>query len=276
VQNIALTWEQAGVLAGCLYGTAFAASRVERASIRRLWPFVREAGTIAALFALWQLVGTVSVFGTQGAYARGRWIVRFQDSVHLPRESDVQSWVLPHPWLAQACNLYYASLHFFVLFALLLWMFLRHRELYGRARSSVIAITACCLLIQFLPVAPPRLVPQARVVDVAELYGQSVYSSGGAGVDQLAAMPSVHVAWALLVAVVVVRSSPSRWRWVAVGYPVLTVFVVVATGNHFWLDGIVAAALLALCEVALSAGRRWAADRALSRDRATVNVLFPV
>ena len=58
-------------------------------------------------------------------------------------------------------------------------------------------------------------------------------------------MPSVHVGWALLVGWAVIEVSPSRYRWWVLIHPALTIFVVVATANHFWLDGIVAALLLA-------------------------------
>jgi hypothetical protein len=69
---------------------------------------------------------------------------------------------------------------------------------------------------------------------------------GTVGADQLSAMPSVHVAWAVLVAWAVISSGPSRWRWLIVAHPVLTAAVVVGTGNHFWADGIVAFAIVAL------------------------------
>src|ERR1700748_2978520 len=97
--------------------------------------------------------------------------------------------------------------------------------------------TFFCLVIQLLPVAPPRMLP--GFVDTAMLYNQSVYA-GGLAADQLSAMPSVHVAWAVLVGWGVVHVSTSRWRWAAVVHPVLTILIVVATANHYWADGIVA------------------------------------
>lgn len=269
MQNVALAWDQAGVLAGALYVGSYALNRAPSSRVHQLWPAMREAGTIAALYALWQLVGSLSVLGTQGAYARDRWIVRAERDWHLPTEADVQSWILPHPLISQLCNLYYAGMHFTSLFAVLLWVFFRHRDQHPRTRASVIVITAVCLAIQFLPVAPPRLVPRSGVVDLAERYGQSVYSAAGAGADQLGAMPSVHVAWSVLVAVVVIRVSASRWRWLVLAHPVLTVFVVVATGNHFWLDGIVAVALLVISEVMLSVLARMRAARQFAADRDT-------
>jgi len=74
-----------------------------------------------------------------------------------------------------------------------------------------------------------------------------VYSwGGGFDADEFSAMPSVHVGWALIVAIAVITVSRSRWRWLAAAYPVLTLLVVVVTANHFWLDGIVAALLVVL------------------------------
>jgi hypothetical protein len=83
------------------------------------------------------------------------------------------------------------------------------------------------------------------MVDTAVVYNQSVYGTiGGFQADQLSAMPSVHVGWAVLVAIAVCSVTKSRWRYLAVAHAALTVFVVVVTGNHFWADGIVAVALL--------------------------------
>jgi hypothetical protein len=80
-------------------------------------------------------------------------------------------------------------------------------------------------------------------------------SDGGFQPDQLSAMPSVHIGWALLVAVVVIQVSRSRWRWLALGYPALTTLAVVVTANHFWLDGAAATILLALALLVQRAGQ---------------------
>ena len=78
-----------------------------------------------------------------------------------------------------------------------------------------------------------------------------MYGPIGQGIsDQLSAMPSVHVAWSLWVAVVVIAAAHTRWRWLIVLHPIATLFAVVATANHWWADGIVAAFLLAFAVVA--------------------------
>ena len=252
MQNIALTWQQSAVLTGALLGTAVVLHASGTRTGRSLVPYAREIGVIAGLYALWQLAGELSVLGTSGAFARARWIENVQQDWHLPAESSVQHAITGHPDVVQACNIYYATMHFGGLFAFLLWLFLRHRDAYPRVRLTLVTSTLACLLLQLIPVAPPRLLP--GYVDTARQYGQSVYSLGLAP-DQLSAMPSVHVAWAVLVGWAVVRISTSRWRWLALIHPIVTVYVVVATANHFWLDGVVAIVVLALCAAAQRAGR---------------------
>jgi hypothetical protein len=123
--------------------------------------------------------------------------------------------------------------------------------------------TAAALAIQLIPVAPPRMIDKAHLIDTPLTYGQSVYGPMNAdSPDQLSAMPSVHVAWAVLVGFTVWRVSTSKWRWIGPLHTVLTITVVTATANHYWADGIVAVALLLL-----SAGLQWLARRAAARFR---------
>jgi hypothetical protein len=261
VTNIALTWQEGvGLAVGLVAaGVAVGFSRWSRA--RAFRSIAYESAIIAGLYSLWQFAGSLSVANGSGAYSRGAWIVHFERG-WLPSELDVERLVLPHPWLAQFCNLYYASMHFVALGALLFWVFVRHRDAYPRLRLTVVLLTMSCLLIQLIPVAPPRLLPQYGFVDLAARYGQSVY---GTGVDQLSAMPSVHVGWAVLVGLTAVRVSTSRWRWLVLAHPIITIFVVVATANHFWLDGIVAIILLAGSEGAVTLG--YAGARLVRREQ---------
>ncbi|MDQ2748923.1 MAG: phosphatase PAP2 family protein [Actinomycetota bacterium] len=258
MHNLALTWQQAALLAGALLVTALGLHQGAVPRLRGLSPFAREAGVIAGLYALWQLAGTLSVLGTTGAFQRADWIERTERNWRLPSEASVQRLVSGHPLIVQASNIYYATMHFGALFAFLVWLFVRHRDCYPGLRMTLALSTLVCLLVQLFPVAPPRLLP--GYVDTAQQYGQSVYNLGLAP-DELSAMPSVHVAWAVLVGCAVVRVSTSNWRWLALAHPVLTVFVITATANHFWLDGVVAIAILAACVVvqraATQAVRAW-------------------
>ena len=226
---------------------------------RRLRPWARELTLTLVLYALWQYAGAWSIGRLSAATARGQAIARLERPFHAPSERSAQQLVVHHPLLVHWLNEYYVQLHVPVLGACLLWLFLRHRDRYARVRNVLVIVTGACLLIQLVPVAPPRLLPHAGIVDTGALIGPSDYSGGAPGIDQLAAMPSLHVAWALIVAGAVIWASCRRSRWLALVYPAATTLVVVVTGNHYWADGAVA---LALC-----VWRRW--RRCLSAGSST-------
>jgi hypothetical protein len=275
VPNIELSWSQAAVAAGGLAVGAVALRLTRRSRLTAIAVFAQETALVLGLFALWQFAGSFSVMGPGGALARGRWIWHVERVLYLPSEAGLQRLFLPHPLLVQASNLYYDTLHFPVLITCLIWLFVRHRADYVRRRTTLAAFTGACLLIQLVPVAPPRMLPGTGMVDTAVLYHQSVYQSvAGFNADQLSAMPSIHVGWAILVAIMVISAARSRWRWLALLYPVATTLVVVVTANHFWMDGIVAALVLALVLLAQSAADRLAPGLGrLAADHARLRLL---
>jgi PAP2 superfamily len=254
--NLELSWQAAAVTAACLGGAAVGCRVASRPRLRAAAGFLSESAVLLALFALWQLAGSYAVLGPDGAIGRAQWIWHAERAVHLPSEAGLQQAFLGHPLVVELLNLYYAGLHFAVVICCLLWVYIWHRRQYPQVRTTLVLFTAGALLIQLVPVAPPRMLPGDNMIDTAAQYGQSVYGSvAGFNADQLSAMPSVHVGWSLLVALVVVQLSRSRWRWLAFGYPALTLLAVVVTANHFWLDGIAAAVLLALALLLQRAGR---------------------
>lgn len=215
---------------------------------RRSAAAAREITVIATLYTAWQLIGSITQRNVEGATANALTIWNAQRALHLPSELAMQQAILPHPWLVQLANGYYVYGHFNPMILMLGWVFVRHRAAYPRVRLLLCLLTAAAFVVHFIPVAPPRLMPQLGFRDVALEYGQSVYGSFGAGIPgQLLAMPSLHVGWAVLVAYVVVTTARSRWRWLIVLHPVLMSIDVAVTANHWWADGIVASALLALC-----------------------------
>ncbi|MDT4939719.1 MAG: hypothetical protein QOG80_3390 [Pseudonocardiales bacterium] len=244
MQTVGLTWqhsfETAGVLAVAGAGMALSPNRM----VRAVGAFARETAVIGVLYGLWHLAGRVSVTDVAGAHARARWIDHFDQDLPLPSERYLQRLVLGHRVVVEAANLYYAAMHLTVMLIFLIWLFVRHREQYRPVRQVMAWTTLGCLLIQLIPVAPPRMLP--GFVDTGLRYGQSVYSNGFAA-DQLSAMPSVHVAWAVLVGYYAWRISPSRWRYLGALHALVTIVVVVVTGNHWWLDGIASVGVLAVC-----------------------------
>jgi hypothetical protein len=221
------------------------------AGTKRWFPVIvtgaREGAIVMGLFTFWQVAGGLALTRVAGAFDRARDIVAIQKWLPLPTELWVQHAVLPHPDLVRAMNTFYLYVHINSIVIFLVWLFLRHRDRFRWTRNILVLLTGSCLLIQMVPVAPPRMLTDHGFVDTALLYGQSVYGPFGSGIaDQLSAMPSVHCGWALLIAYVVIKVSPSRWRWLVLAHPLVTFFVVVGTANHWWLDGIVAGLLLVL------------------------------
>jgi drug/metabolite transporter superfamily protein YnfA len=251
------SWQLSLTVAVILAATAVGLRPSRLRWARPFSAFCREFTLVMSLLALWQYVGRFVHNRADGAFERARAIVDWQEAWHLPSELSIQQAVLPFPLAVQGMNVYYAFAHLNSMGLFLVWLWWRHRDVYPRARTVVVLTTLACLLVQAIPVAPPRMLTDLGYVDTGLAYGQSVYGPMGAGIaNQVAAMPSVHVAWAVIVGWYVARASSSPWRWLGPVHAVLTTLVVVATANHWWLDGIVAAGFMVLAMAGLEAVAR--------------------
>lgn len=240
------TWYQALAVAALCGSIAVA---LRRRPLTRLTaaigPAANELAVVASLYALWRLARLLPLARDEGAVERARQIVDLQHDLHLPTELSLQHLVLRHEWLAWFTSVYYATVHVPSLVAFLVWLYVRHRDRYPQWRNGLALLTAFCLVIRFVRVAPPRFLTDLGYIDISERYGLSVYGPVGTGVsDQFAAMPSIHVGWAAVVSFGVLAASTSRWRWLFLLHVVVTALVVSASGHHWWLDGVVALALL--------------------------------
>jgi hypothetical protein len=209
--------------------------------VRRI---VREVLLLAVLFGAYNLGRFLSSGHTGSAYGHADELVRWEACLGLPSEATVQEHALQVPGLADVANVFYATVHFPLTAVVLLWLMIRRPAEYGKARTAMAILTGLALIGHMLfPLAPPRMMP--GWVDTGVLLGQSVYgASTDSGVaNQFAAMPSLHVGWAFMVAVFMIRATRSRWRWLWIAHPVITFAVVVVTANHYFLDGLVAIAL---------------------------------
>src|SRR5919112_1670349 len=159
---------------------------------------------------------------------------------------DVEPWfnrvLHPHRTLVTLANYEYATTYVISALALIIWLMLRRPEQYRAARNSflllnVVAITCFALW----PTAPPRLVPGQGFVDTVRL-GQTWGSWGspvGDHANQLAAMPSLHFAWAVWVSVVLAWNGHRWWlQAISAVHVAVTFVVIVATGNHYVLDAV--------------------------------------
>ena len=190
-----LPWQDAAiaavVLVAALLATRTWAGRAADASRAT----AREVSVVLVLYAIWQCVHGLAVTHTAGAQRHATWVWHVEQRLHLPSELAVQHQALHHRLVVESLNAYYALVHVPALGILLVWLFFRHRDRYPPVRNVLAVLTAACLVMQTIPVAPPRFRPDLGFVDTGLLYRQSVYGTGGSGIsNQLAAMPSVHVA----------------------------------------------------------------------------------
>jgi hypothetical protein len=185
------------------------------------------------------------------AYRHGRSIEHLQDILKLNWERSVNQFVARTEWLAQILNYYYATLHFVVTIGVMVWLFARRSHVYRGARTVLVATTLLGLLGFYLyPTAPPRLLPQYGYIDTLLKYhtwGSLADPDVAQHSNQFAAMPSLHIAWALWSGIALFLCARRLWvRLLGVAYPIGTLIVIVGTGNHFILDAVVGAGIVAV------------------------------
>jgi diacylglycerol O-acyltransferase len=204
-----------------------------------------------ATFAVYLLVESVGGVGRQAAaLANGEWIFRTERSLHLDLELSANRWLDRHDLVRVLFNYEYGTTYAIVAFGLLFWLLWKRPDEYRRARTSFVVLNLIAFACFWLyPVMPPRLLSGHGFVDTVTA-GNTVGSWGTplvSDANQLAAMPSLHVAWALWVSVVLARLSGRRLvQVISALHVALTLCVVVTTANHYVLDAVGAAVLVLL------------------------------
>jgi hypothetical protein len=264
-----------------------------RAPTRTRWWI--EALTIAWLCWVYDAITNLAPLRLHIAIGHAQGVLSLEQSLHLDPELALDRWLAGHHTLGLIVSDYYDNAHFAVTLGLLGWLWWRRADLYRPLRNSLVLVNAFGFIVFWrYPVAPPRMLVGRGFTDVVESTHAFGSFHGGAlasQANQLAAMPSLHMAWAAWCALALWRLSQRRWvRGLAVIYPCLTALAVLATGNHFVLDlvgGLVATAIAVLVAQAaapLAAGlgrwpsirRRRARMRAPSRARAGAARPLPV
>ena len=198
------------------------------------------------------------------AYDTGAAILRFEDSAFLAWERWLNDWVAGSDVLSAVVAVHYQSFHFWLTPIVLIWLYRRRRAHY-RVASTVWMGTTFLALVGFylLPTAPPRLMAGEGFVDVMRETSSWGWwaTSGSPGPEmisnQFAAMPSLHCAWAAWCGIVLFTLVRRTWvRVLAVGYPLSTFVVVMATANHYLLDIVAGLLLLALAGAVVLLGTR--------------------
>jgi len=166
---------------------------------------------ITGLYSIWRMARKLPLVQADGAIERAHSIAEWQDRFLLPSELTVQEFLIEYDWLGRLASLYYTGLHVPALWVFLVWLFVRQRHAFSQWRNLLAILTAFCLFIRFIRVAPPRFLPELGFIDRPAVYDLSPYGPIGTGVSpQFAAMPSIHVAWAAIVSIVVVAASISN------------------------------------------------------------------
>ncbi len=229
-----------------------AATRPEPARRAVHWQVELLAAAVVAVVYLAAPSSVPSDEVVRAAEGRGAAVFELERAWSLDVEPALQR-ALAAIDLQVVANWLYGSLHFVVTFAAFVSLLRRRPDLYARWRTAfVVASVSAFLLQRWLPVAPPRLVPSGGgsmlMSDwLAEHHSLWSFQSGpiSDAANHYAAMPSMHVGWAMLSACALAVGRTGMWRRVALAYPVLVAVVVMATGNHFLLDVVAGAALAA-------------------------------
>jgi len=223
---------------------------VEAARVRMARPgVVREVLLITALFLLYRLARLAITGHDTLAMQNALRVLDVERILLLPDEESIQDWFLRWPDLLKLANWYYVGVHFPLTAFFLAWGWLRRPPAeYRWARRLLTVLTGLALVGHvLLPLAPPRMLDNLGFLDTMAAFGPTAYSNDTAGVaNQFAAMPSLHVGWALLIALVVIRTTRTPWRFLVLAHPLVTLLVVVVTANHYWVDAVAAGVLLAL------------------------------
>ncbi len=199
------------------------------------------------------LFGSESISAAD-ALANAERIIDLERSIGLYRELGLQQAFVDHRWFIQFWNLFYGTFHFAVTVFALVWVYRRFPHLYARHRSTFLCTTGLALVgFALFPLMPPRLLSDCGefggclaalypyMDTMAEVGGLWSFDSGTMQrvSNQYAAMPSLHFAWAAWCALVIWPIVSNRMARVLVAvYPIATLFAVVVTGNHFWLDAV--------------------------------------
>jgi hypothetical protein len=259
--------EQEWVIAAAGRHTSMAGTRAT-ARLRGWWarPACREFAMIAAVYGLYGMTRRLTLGGTLVADGNARRVLRVEHLAGLAPERWLNRVVSARAYLAVPADYAYATLHYIVTPVVLVWLWRAHRAAYLPARRTLTAATVLGLIgFATVPLAPPRMRP--GFIDTMSRYGSDGWWGSAASAprglgsltNQFAAMPSLHVGWAIWCGWMVARHSRRPWiRSLAVSYPVLVVVVVLGTGNHFLADAVAGAAVLlagwVLVQAAVRAG----------------------
>jgi hypothetical protein len=231
-----------------------------------------ELAAIAWLYWVYDALNDLSPLRQRAAVAHAADLFHLERRLHLDVDWTLDHWTAHHRWIGVVLADFYDTAHLWAALAALVWLWWWRPAIYPRLRNVLVGVNVVGFLVFWLyPVAPPRMLPGFVDVVVQDHAWFSWHSGTLAThANQLAAMPSLHVSWALWVAVGIWVGTTSRgWRAVGVAHVVLTVVSVMATGNHYALDVVAGIATLLVAVGAVALLARWRERRAAVASAST-------
>jgi hypothetical protein len=241
-----------------------APSEAQRQTRPRWWgQVILVVGFAWAYDEIRSLHGNVVAAGIRHGHA----VLRADRALHIDWSGSLNQWLSHHDALADVLAGYYVVMHLGMtaLMLLLLW---RHGDGYRHHRDALLLASLVGLGVYWLyPVAPPRLLGGQTHDTVAQVL-PFAYTVETKSANLYAAIPSLHVAWALWVAVAIWAMTSRRWlRALGAAHPVLTTLTVLATGNHYTLDVVSGVVLIAVSYPLLAATEAVARSVGVRVDR---------
>ena len=200
---------------------------------------LRQLALFAGAYYAYRIVRGIVDGEVTVAFSHARDLVGLERGMHTFFEPQLQHWALKSSFIVHAADWMYVNSHFTVTTTFLIWLYLARNQAFYYVRNMfMIGMGLALVGYVVFPAAPPRMLPEWGFTDtVANFVGQSGSNTASLLYNPYAAVPSMHVAFALMIAVpaiMVVRSRVLKVLWSF--YPLLITFVVMVTANHFWID----------------------------------------
>jgi diacylglycerol O-acyltransferase len=233
-------------------------------------PWWSQVLFIAWMCWLYDDINNFSPLRVGFAYRNGQRFLDFERWLHLDPEASLDHWLARHSVLSWIAGNYYDNFHFIVTLGLIGFVWWKFPDRYRPLRNGLILTNLIAMAVFWLvPTAPPRLLdPNVYVDVVAQSHAFGSWHTGALAnaANELAAMPSLHIGWAMWSSFVVWRIAAGwRWRWLVWVYPALTAVVVMATGNHYLVDVLAGAVVFALSQIIADRWDGWWTSREARR-----------
>jgi PAP2 superfamily len=230
---------------------------VNRLLPKGLWDAGLQFLLFFAAYNAYQLVRGMADGQKEVAFTNADRLIDIERSTGTFFEPGLQQSLLDQRWLIDAANFMYMNSHFVITTGFLAWLYLfRNDHFYFVRNMFMVAMGLALVIYAAYPTAPPRLIPEEGFADTIAVFTGVTQDDKTVSllVNQYAAVPSMHIAFSLMIAVpaaALAQYRAVRTAWSL--YPLLVFFVIVVTGNHFWLDAAAGAAVASVAAVAARA-----------------------